>query len=145
MLSWLRSLFDRKFGRREKELEGARSLAIAAEILQVPIRASGTTPEELLKKQPQFMCGYLAGFADVLAQEAGGESGGNLSQNLTLQVMINLFGQRGADELTSLLYDLMSNPTPDFEHAMHVGGEDGNRALNKGLPRSLGRHLGLPS
>lgn len=144
MSRWLRSMFSRKVEQFEKELEAARSLAIAAEVLLLPIAAAGNTPEGLLANQPQFMCGYLAGFGDVLAQGAGSESGGILSQNLVLHMMINLFGHKKAEELISLTSDLMSNPTGEFRNGMRAGGEDGNRIISKGLPRSLSRHLGLP-
>ncbi len=145
MLDWLKSLRGDGEGKRlSAELELSRELAPAvANVLQLPIRASGRTPETFYTEQPVFFCGYVVGLSDVLGQAAGGEPGGNLSQNLALRLMIELLGQSAAERAWPQLMSYMNGSSSEFERGMSIGGQDGNRVSSKGLPRNLGEHLGL--
>ena len=148
MLTWLKSLFGS--GQRDEldqmtaEWKLSSKLAPAvATVLQLPIRASGRTPEGLYGEQPAFLCGYLAGLADVLGQSSGGAPGGNLSQNLALRLMIELFGQQQAEGRWPEMLNYMNSGAAEFERGMSIGGQDGNRILQKGVPRNLAVHLGV--
>jgi len=148
MFNWFKSLVDG--GRMDAakrvsaEWELSREIApLLAEVLQIPILTAGKTPETLYGEQPAFFCGYLVGFADVMSQNAGGDPGGNLSQNLALRLCIELFGQKNAENMWPELMNYMNSDSPEFEFGTNLGGQDGNRISNKGLPRNLGQHLGL--
>lgn len=148
MLTWLKSLFSsgEKDGLKQITAEWKLSSELApavATMLQLPIRASNRTPETLYDEQPGFFSGYIAGIADVLGQSAGGSAGGNLSQNLALRLMIELFGQQEAEKRWPQLLSFMDGDSPEFVRGTNLGGQDGNRIINKGFPQSLGRHLGI--
>ncbi len=150
MLAWLKSVFGSGEPDEVKQItaewELSRKLApIVAAILQLPIQASGRTAESLYDEQPAFMCGYLAGLADVLGQGYGGTPGANLSQNLALRLMIELFGQQQAEGRWPEMLNYMHSGVSEFERGMSIGGQDGNRFLEKGFPRNLAVHLGIGS
>ena len=146
MLKWLKSLVGGKSEADQVSAEWKliRELApMLAEMLVLPIRAARKTPATLFAEQPAFACGYVVGLADVMSQSAGGDPGRNLSQNLALRLMIELLGQKEADEMWPHLTNYMASDSPEFEQGMSIGGQDGNCMSNKGLPRNLGEHLGL--
>lgn len=146
MLNWLKSLGggNSEGDRVAGEWKLSRKLAqTVVGILELPIRAAGKTPASLFAEQPAFSCGYIVGLADVMSQSAGGGPGGNLSQNLALRMLIELLGQKDAEAMWPRLMDYMQSDSPEFEHGISLGGQDGNRISDRGLPRNLGEQLGL--
>lgn len=140
----LETVYVNRVGKAIEERGLAIKLApMVAGMLRVPIRAAKRSAETLYVEQPAFFCGYLLGLADVMSQGADGEPGGFLSQDLTRSIMIELFGQKQAETIWPQLLGYMHGDSPRFEAGITMGGEDGDRIANKGLPRKLGKLLGL--
>lgn len=143
MWAWLRRLFARgKFDvHSAKFIKAARAFSegIEVQVLLQLTRARIQDPQSLSEDKLEFVCGYIAGFSDVISQAYNGQPGGDLSQTVTARVLHDLFGQSRGQELFDFTFECMATDPPRFISGMSSGGHDANDYL--GRKRWKGLHV----
>ncbi len=123
-------------------MEAARKLSEAAvQALEIAIGMAMIEPEKLDRNDMEYVCGYISGYCDVLAQGWGAKGGGSLSMTTTIRVLQELFGADSGEELFHFTDSCMSDRKPAFIQGLSAGGEDGNRLSEGKLPFGLVKHF----
>jgi len=87
------------------------------------------------------VCGYIAGFADFLANAAGEEPGGSLSQTIALRVFETTFGNSARERLMHETWEWMHSGSTTLTQGMLIGAADANALMEKQIPTELHTYL----
>jgi hypothetical protein len=98
-------------------------------------------PQSIEKKDIKYVCGYVAGLCDVLAQGWGTKGGGSLSMTTTMRVLQEVFGAEYGEELFHFADSCMKSKPHLFMDGLYAGGEDGNRFSEGSLPLNLVKYF----
>jgi len=100
---------------------------ILAEKLKVHISLAfkGEEPD-FSDEQLYFFLGYTTGYSDILAQHAGGESGGSVAISITVNTLQNIFGNEPGQKLFHLVDGCMSSSQRpiQFDDGLTGGAQD---------------------
>jgi hypothetical protein len=133
---------DNPYDRVEFVMEVAPKLAEAAtESFHVAVNLAAIGDAEFDDNDMEYVCGYICGYCDILAQRLGGDGGGSLSMTTTARVFQQLFGLEYGEELFHFSDRCMRGNNPMFSKGLASGGEDGNGAVVGKLPSGLQKHF----
>lgn len=117
---------------------------ILAEKLRVhTLLASKGEEPDFSDQQLNFFCGYITAYSDILAQSAGGESGGSVAISIAVSALQNLFGDEPGKRLFGLIDRYMSTPDrpSEFDEGLTGGAEDAIEWINQKQSYGIGKHF----
>jgi hypothetical protein len=128
---------------KKNDFEIAEELGSLAEVFLFPLDVAGLDGPKWALKEAPFMAGYLQGYADVLAQSFGRESGSSLGKNIALQFCRTLLKGSPNSFVNTFVEFSMNADGPDFDDGLERGARDGNALQMKktAMAIALGEHL----
>ena|SRR3989344_421516 len=117
---------------------------LLAEKLRVHIMLAfkGEEPD-FSDQQLYYFLGYTTAYSDILAQHAGGESGGSVAISITVTALQNLFGNEAGQRFFSVVERCMSSserPT-EFNDGLTGGAEDAIEWVNEKQSIGIGKNF----
>lgn len=117
-------------------LEIAQNLGeiLASRIKATLLLASKGQEPSFSEIRLNYLSGYVTAYSDVLAQHAGGESGGSLAVSITARALQNLFGAEAGQRVFGIVdrYMAISNRPGEFDDGLSDGADDANEQLEQG-------------
>lgn len=119
-----------------------------SELLAVKLRVhimlafKGEEPD-FSDQQLYYFLGYTTAYSDILAQRAGGESGGSVAISIAVNALQNLFGNEAGQRLFSIVERYMSSserPT-EFDDGLTGGAEDAIAWVNEQQSVGIGKNF----
>lgn len=119
-----------------------------AEILAVKLRThislafKGEEPD-FSDEQLYYFLGYATAYSDILAQHAGGESGGSVAISIAVNTLQNIFGNEPGQELLALVERCMSGSErpAEFDAGLTGGAEDAIEWVSEKQAYGIGKNF----
>lgn len=142
VLTWLKSLVGGNRNELADDFEIAKNMGAVAGTWLILLYMVDLDAPKWAAKEPHYMAGYLQGYADVVAQAMGRETGSMLGQNIALQFALTLFG---AAPSNSFIEFSMGAEGAVYDLGLADGCEDGNGFVSKKtqIANILSKHLGI--
>lgn len=117
---------------------------ILAEKLKVHISLAlkGKEPD-FSDEQLYYFLGYTTAYSDILAQHAGGESGGSVAISTTVNTLQNIFGNEPGQKLFQLVERCMSSSQRpiQFDDGLTGGAEDATKWVSQQQSYGIGKNF----
>ncbi len=117
---------------------------ILAEKLKVHISLAfkGEEPD-FSDEQLYYFLGYTTAYSDILAQHAGGESGGSVAISIAVNTLQSVFGNEPGQKLFALVEHCMSGSErpAEFDAGLTGGAEDAIEWVSQKQALGIGKNF----